>query len=139
MFFTNRFWLKRSAWLFEKLFHKFLSLFLCQIHGCYRKICFIHKKGKLIIIGKRSVNVCLKHFSDWPEMFLYCYVLYDATNRNLWWCQTCPKECAEHYSQGRKICRLFHILAQFPFTTVAREPDYYHQKLNIQISERHKT
>ena len=28
----------------------------------------------------------------------------------------------------KNICRLFHVLAQFPFTTSERELDYYHQK-----------
>ena len=123
----------------KNYFTSFWVYFYARSMDAIEKFALYIKKGKLITIGKRSVNICLKHYSDWPEMFLYCYILYDATKRNLWWCQTCPNECVEHYSQGRKICRLFHILAQFPFTTVAREPDYYHQKLNIQISERHKT
>ena len=31
---------------------------------------------------------------------------------------------------GQNICRLFHFLAQFLFTTSETEPDYYHQKVN---------
>ena len=33
--------------------------------------------------------------------------------------------------QSWTICRLFHILAQFPFNTNETELDYYHQKVNV--------
>lgn len=33
-------------------------------------------------------------------------------------------------NHGKNICRLFQILAQFPFTINERELDYYHQKVN---------
>ena len=39
----------------------------------------------------------------------------------------------------KNICRLFHILAQFPFTISEQKLDYYHQKVNIPVAERFKT
>ena len=39
-------------------------------------------------------------------------------------------------SHGKSICRSFHILAQFPFTTNERELDYYHQMVNIWAASR---
>ena len=32
---------------------------------------------------------------------------------------------------GHKTCRLFHVLAQFLFTTSETELDYYHQKVSV--------
>ena len=32
-----------------------------------------------------------------------------------------------------------HIFAQFPFITSETELDYYHQKVNTRVTERHKT
>ena len=47
------------------------------------------------------------------------------------------------YSTEQNFCRLFHVLAQFPFTTSETELDYYHQKVTVpvtsQIAERFKT
>ena len=37
---------------------------------------------------------------------------------------------------GQKICRLFHVLAQYPFTTSETELDFYHQKVNIRVTSR---
>ena len=37
---------------------------------------------------------------------------------------------------GQKICRLFHFLAQFVFTTSKTELDYYHQKVNERVALR---
>ena len=31
------------------------------------------------------------------------------------------------------VCRLFQILAQFPFTKSETELDYYHQKVNARV------
>ena len=39
---------------------------------------------------------------------------------------------------GQKVCRLFHVLAQFLCTTSETEVDYYHQKVNVRASERLK-
>ena len=36
----------------------------------------------------------------------------------------------------KSICRLFHILAQTPFTASARELDYCHQKVNTRVVSR---
>ena len=38
----------------------------------------------------------------------------------------------EDYSLGQNICKLFPVLAQFPFTTSETELNQYHQKLNVQ-------
>ena len=35
-----------------------------------------------------------------------------------------------------KNCRLFHILAQFSLTTIERELDYYHRKVNARVALR---
>ena len=41
-----------------------------------------------------------------------------------------------------KICRLFHILTQFPISRSEAELYYYHQKVNVRVAsrvaERHK-
>ena len=34
---------------------------------------------------------------------------------------------------GLCICRLFHVLAQLPFTTRETELDYYYQKVNVRL------
>ena len=36
---------------------------------------------------------------------------------------------------GQNICRLFHILTQFLFTTSVTELDYYQQKVNEPVAE----
>ena len=43
------------------------------------------------------------------------------------------------YKSGQNICRLFHFLAKFVFTTSETELDYYHQKVNGWVAERLKT
>ena len=35
---------------------------------------------------------------------------------------------------GQNICRLFHVLAQFLFTTSETELDYYHQRVNVWVA-----
>ena len=42
----------------------------------------------------------------------------------------------ENCYYGKNLCRLFHILAQFPFTTSKSELDYYHQKVNVRVGLR---
>ena len=37
---------------------------------------------------------------------------------------------------GQNICRLFHVLAQFPLTVSEKELMYYHEKLNVRITSR---
>ena len=37
------------------------------------------------------------------------------------------------YNLGQNICRLFHVLAQFLFTSSQTELDYYHWKVNVQL------
>ena len=37
---------------------------------------------------------------------------------------------------GQNICRLFHFLAQFLFTTSKTELDYYHQKVSARVASR---
>ena len=37
-----------------------------------------------------------------------------------------------YYNVGQDICRLFHFLAQFLFTTSETDLDYYQQKVNVQ-------
>ena len=32
------------------------------------------------------------------------------------------------------ICRLFHVLTQFPFTAIEAKLDYHHQKVNVRVS-----
>ena len=34
------------------------------------------------------------------------------------------------------ICRLFHFLAQFVFSTIETELNYYHQKVNVKVASR---
>ena len=36
----------------------------------------------------------------------------------------------------KNICRFFHNLTQFPFTTTERELGYHHQKINIIVASR---
>ena len=40
------------------------------------------------------------------------------------------------YKFGQNIWRLFHVLAQFLFTTNETELDYYHQKVSVQVDSR---
>ena len=40
------------------------------------------------------------------------------------------------HNLGQSICRLFHALAQFLFTTNKTELDFYHQKLNVRVASR---
>ena len=47
-----------------------------------------------------------------------------------------PFECS---NLGQNICRLFHVLAQFPFMISEAELDYYHQRVNVRVAERVKT
>ena len=42
----------------------------------------------------------------------------------------------QNYNLGQNVCRLFHILTQFPFTKGEAELDYYHQKVNIRVVSR---
>ena len=37
---------------------------------------------------------------------------------------------------GQNICRLFHFLAQFLFTTSETKLDYYYQKMNGRVASR---
>ena len=37
------------------------------------------------------------------------------------------------YNLGQNICRLFHFLAQFVFTTSETELNYYHHRVNVQV------
>ena len=41
-----------------------------------------------------------------------------------------------YYNLGQNICRLFHFLAQFFFTTSETELDYYHQKVSARVTSR---
>ena len=43
------------------------------------------------------------------------------------------------HNLGQNICRLFHVFAQFLFSTSEAELDYYHQKVNVRVAERLKT
>ena len=38
------------------------------------------------------------------------------------------------HNLAQNICRLFHFLAQFLFTTSKAELDYYHQKINVRVT-----
>ena len=38
------------------------------------------------------------------------------------------------YNLGQNICKLFHFLAQFLFTTSKTELGYYHQKVKVQVA-----
>ena len=40
------------------------------------------------------------------------------------------------YNLGQNICRLFHVLAQFLFTSSQTELDYYHWKVNVRVTSR---
>ena len=40
------------------------------------------------------------------------------------------------HNLGQNICRLFHVLAQFLFTTSKTKPDFYQQKVNARIASR---
>ena len=42
----------------------------------------------------------------------------------------------ETFNLGQNICRLFHLLAQFFFTTSETELDFYHQKVSARIASR---
>ena len=37
---------------------------------------------------------------------------------------------------GQKICRLFHVFAQFLLTTSKTELDFYHQKVDVRVASR---
>ena len=39
-------------------------------------------------------------------------------------------------NHGGSICRLFHVLVQFFFTTSKSELHYYHQRVNVQVASR---
>ena len=47
------------------------------------------------------------------------------------------------YNLGQSICRLFHVIAQFVFTTSEAELDYYKQTVNsgvaLRVAEQPKT
>ena len=48
-----------------------------------------------------------------------------------------PAKCFPLTSNfGQNICRLFHVLAQFPLTVSEKELMYYHEKLNVRITSR---
>ena len=38
------------------------------------------------------------------------------------------------YNHRKNTFRIYHISAQFPFTASKRETDFYHQKVNVQVS-----
>ena len=40
------------------------------------------------------------------------------------------------YSLGQNICRFFHFLEQFVFTTSETELDSYHQKVSVRVDSR---
>ena len=40
------------------------------------------------------------------------------------------------YNLEQNIYRLFHVLAQFLFTTSETEIDYYHQKVDVRVISR---
>ena len=40
------------------------------------------------------------------------------------------------YNLGQNICRLFHFLARFLFTTSDTELDYYHNKTSVRVASR---
>ena len=40
------------------------------------------------------------------------------------------------YNLGQNICRLFHFLARFLFTTSDTELDYYHNKTSARVASR---
>ena len=40
------------------------------------------------------------------------------------------------YNLGPNICRLFHFLARFLFTTSDTELDYYHNKTSVRVASR---
>ena len=44
------------------------------------------------------------------------------------------KEVFKIFNIGQNICRLFHLLEQFLFTTSETELDYYQQKVNVQVA-----
>ena len=50
---------------------------------------------------------------------------------------------SHNYNLGQNICRFFHVLEQFLFTTSETELDYYQQKVDVRaasrVSERRKT
>ena len=38
------------------------------------------------------------------------------------------------YNIGQNICRIFHFLVKFLFTTSKTELGYYHQKVKVQVA-----
>ena len=40
------------------------------------------------------------------------------------------------YNHGQNICRRFHFLARFLFTTNDTELDYYHKKKSVRVASR---
>ena len=40
------------------------------------------------------------------------------------------------HNHGQHICILFHVLAQFSFTTSESGLDYYHQKMIVRVASR---
>ena len=45
-------------------------------------------------------------------------------------------ELSYRQNPGQNVFRLFHLLAQFPFTANKLKVDYYHQKVNLAIASR---
>ena len=41
-----------------------------------------------------------------------------------------------NYKPGQGICRHFHVLVQFPFTTSETDLDYYQKKVNVRVASR---
>ena len=59
---------------------------------------------------------------------VYCKLVYFIA---LGWHNRQP---GHDYNVGQNICRLFHFLVQFFFTTTETELNYYHQKVNVQVA-----
>ena len=41
-----------------------------------------------------------------------------------------------NYNLGQNICKLFHFLEQFFFTTSETKLDYYHHKVSVRVASR---
>ena len=45
-------------------------------------------------------------------------------------------ELKPSYNHRQNMCGLFHVLAQFPFTTKEPELDYYRQQVKVRVASR---
>ena len=87
----------------------------------------------------------IKYFLNFVNLFhhAYFYAIFCTLHLNfhLQKFTNCGSKNLPQFSEDRStcnvrqnICRLFHFLAQFSFSTSETELDYYHQKVNVRVA-----